>query len=481
MPNQKLLETLNFFSKQEKKRLQQFVASPYHNKKFNASKINRLLDRILKDKLQTDKEALNQAFFPNSHFKQMGKNPIDSLASDLLSLVRKFITYEQINNEQYKAQEYLAMARFYRKNNLENRFKQTINQFRSYQKKLNIKDALYYLQLFRIEEEVAMFQSMFNAYTADPNLAAVNLSLDHFYIISKLEYHNALEFQKKLGQIQDNETLHFTNTLKTEFPLHQALHSPLAVLNYQILQLLESPLDTVLFDEFSKEIEKNKTLIPFDKLRNIMAFYRYFIGKQYQLEASGQNLLNKIFLIYKEHLTAGYFFVNDKQQLHSSSLKVMTNIALKTDNVQWAKSLLDSYPPSKITGTHYQTEAHSLCVAEVLFYEQKHEESETQLTYRNFESVNYSILADVLLIKIYYATEHELLDSRIAALSQKIRRSKLTPLNKKKYLNFIKMVKQICKFHWTKNKTTQQSIERNLNELVPVIEREWLQSIMEAK
>lgn len=486
MPNQKLLEAIHCFSPKEKKRLRHFVDSPYHNHKFNRAKISHLLDHILDNTLSelgegglSEKEALNALFFPDHPFKIKGKNPIDSLASDLFSLVRQFILTEDMASERSKGREQLAMARFYRKHNLEPRFWYTIQQFRKYQSDQKIKDENYYQLIFKLEEEIAVFQSIFNTYTDDSNLIAANIALDNYYAIAKSEFATLLSFQKVLANIEVENALQLSDYLFEIFPSYKALHSPLTILYHQIIQLLKNPADEAAMTSFAENTARYEPVIPKDKYRNIMAYYRNISGRFYHLTSNRQALFKALFPLYKEHLEKGYFHVIGTDKILPGSLKVLTNIALRVNESKWAKQLLTDYPEKRIAGTKYPVEAHSLCLAEVLFFEDKYEEALRHLVYRNFENVNYSILADVLLIKIYFVTKNELIESRISALGQKIRRSKITSANQKQYLNFLKMVAQIQKLQWTSSIKKREGIGKKIDDLSPLIERGWLKLMLE--
>lgn len=483
MPNQKLLEALSCFSDKDRKRFKEFVQSTFYNNKYNRLKVSLLLDYLLKVKedepsIDEMKRRLSQKFFPEHEYQPKVKNPIDSLASDLFSLTRRFILVNAVEAKTDKSHQLLAMAMFYRKNNMDTRFWQTIKQFRSYQKSVQQLTPEYFLQVLKIEEEIAIFQSTFNTYTSDSNLIAANIALDNFYAMSKFELSNALVFQKSLGQVEIKDALKLSDSLQEIFPTYAALHTPLAQLYYQIFQLLHDPLNNDLLAAFSDNLDLYKELVPSDRYRNIMAFFRYFVGRQYQLETSGTALIEKLFALYKKHLSEGYFDLDEEQRILPGSLKLMVNMALKAGENQWAKALLTKYPPQKITGTQYPVEAHSLCLAEILFAEKNHDEALEHLIYRNFENINYSILADILLIKIYYETENDLLESRISALGQKVRRSKLNQDNKKQYLNFLTIINQLVKFRWAKNQKIGDKLEQKINQLVPLIEREWLKSML---
>ncbi len=484
MPNQKLLEILRSLSDAQCSKLSRFVDSPYHNDRFNKVKITQLCEYLLKAIRNTDTELpaksdLNDTFFPDHAYKEKEKNPIDSLASDLLSLVRRFIFFEDLLAEHDKRQEQLAMARFYRKSNLENRFLATVSQFRKLQNKVAFKDETYYHLLFTMEQEIAIFQTMYNTYADDSNLIAANQALDNYYAISKSEFATHLRFQKLLASVDGDQSLLLSDYLFSILEDYQKLHNPLTLLYQMIFRLLDEPENEMLFEVLTTAVERYEAEIAPAKFRNIMAYFRNISGRRYQLRVSGNELFEQLFPLYRLHLEKGYFHILDSGQILPSSLKVLVNLAIKAKQEEWADQLLKTYPPARITGTKYPIEAHSLCVAELYFHRGNWNEAQKKLVYRNFENINYSMLADVLLLKIYFVTKNELLNSRAAALSQKVRRSKITPVHKIQYLNFLKMLGQIEKLRWKNNPKAKLRVKQRLQEITPIIERAWLLQVIE--
>jgi hypothetical protein len=483
MPNQKLLEILQVLDKAERRDLQHFVESPYSNrKKYNRKKIEELLSIILDcdanvahPKLQ--KEQLNQHFFPNTEYKAKTKNPIDSLASDLLSLVRKFILWEDFDKQASSGKPELAIARFYKRKGMVERFEQTVKKFRTTFEKLKVKSEWDFINAFQFEEEVAGFQSTYNTHIGDQNQVRTHNHLDNFYAISKMELVSFLLFQKHLGKLNEGSAFLLGDLLVEKFEQHPDIQSPLAKLYYQVIQLLKHPSDKNLLAQFEADLQKYEPFVPVFKYRNLVGLYRNLVGMQYQNEVAGVDLLTKLFELYRSHLEAGYFYVeNDK--IMPGSLKVLINFALKLNHIDWVKQLLKRYPPKRITGTRHPKEFHKLCLAEVCFADGQYQEAHDQIDYINFEDVNYSILADVLLIKVYYVLQHDLLQNRIRALEQKVRRTKLAATRKESYLNFLKAMYRIVKHRHQKTSKQWQSLIETVRTQVPLIEREWLMGIV---
>ena len=125
-------------------------------------------------------------------------------------------------------------------------------------------------------------------------------------------------------------------------------------------------------------------------------------------------------------------------------------------------------------GTRFPAEFHGLCQAEVHFAMGTFEAAHDQLVYTSFEDTSYSIMADILLIKIYYATQHELLGSRVRALEQKVRRSKLVAIRKESYLNFLKTMYKVMKYEPLSSSKQWRKLHDYVKSTTPMVAREWL-------
>ncbi len=482
MISPKITEILLSLNSKALERLSDFLHSPYHNSGYNSQKIIELFAELVlarqENRLLTlEKEQLNLAFYPEHNFVAQKKNPIDALCSDLLAKMKDFIFFEEAQNDDFEERYLLAQTRFYRRNSFEDRFWQVVRQFRRLQERKHKRNAFFYLNAFLIEGEVAAFRSIFNTYTDDINLALAHQCLDQFYATQKLDYGAAIIFQKQLGENVSPEDMRTTQLIAENYEDYSSFHTPLAELYRVILDWITNRPQAEDLERFSRVLQEKRKEIPPEKFRNLMAFYRYFLAMQYRKEVAGMALLDKIFKVYKEHLTEGYFLV-DHDNILPQSLHSIITVATKLGEIKWAKEVLWTYPPERITGTRYPNEAHALCEALILFTNEEYEAAQDTLVYRNFENINYSILADVLLIRIYYVLDNELMHNRILALEKKVRRSKLTKQEKSAYVNFLRVLMRILKYQHDRHSKKWQKLQTDVATIVPIVEREWLTTIM---
>lgn len=476
MLNRKLLEVLSRLLPAEHKKLRMFLESPYFNHLRHPDELLRLYDYIMvyqadETHSRLSKKETYRFFFPERPYREKEKSPLDSLASDLFGLVKRFLAQQKWERSEASQDELFALLRFYREYGLEERFWQTIQALRKMQEANKFKDSRYYLTQFSIEDEIFHFRSLFNTFEDDANLTNLHKSLDLYYSIVKLEYLCALSYQHKLSQIpfEVNSRLAQTVLLLQD----ENISSDVILVRMYILifYLLQQPDDEEMFSTFEMLLKQNNDKIPRDKYHDLQAFYRIFWSFRYT-KFGDDHPRHKMFAIYKDHFEQGYFYVEGRISI--AALRILNTFALKLGQFEWAKKVLDDHPPELICGTRYPAEAHNLNFGEYHFYKKEYEEAKNKVAYRPFENPQLGILADVLLIKIYFETNDELLDYRMKALDQKVRRTNLAAYVKDRYYNFLKKLDKIVKYGWLKSSSRKKKLIEEIKAIPEIIEREWL-------
>lgn len=480
MPNQKLLDIVICLDKKQQRKLLSFVKSPYFNYRSNASLITELLGIILKNKAdykakKLQKKHLQKHFFPGKPFLENSKNAIDSLASELNKLVEQFIVQEELGIEIEKRSEF-ALALFYERTGNNTRFWPLIDKFRKKWDKQQQKNSEDYYLRFRMEERAAAFASFYPK-TGKSDIEDVDKYLSKAFFTKKIELGIILSFSKQTSANNRTTEDQFLNFVEEIYPQYTSVHTELADLYYLAYKLWSATDDKALFLEFEEMLKKNEAFIPENERSNIYAFYRYFFGRNYEL-AGDTSLTEKLVPLYKEHLSKGYFFFSGGKMFHGT-LKLLVNFGVKQNELDWVDEILTLITPEKILGTKYPEEIHSLCRAEQLFAQQEYEKSESMIVYRLFEDFNFSLSCDILLIKIYFHTQDDLLESRIRAMELKVRRAELSDFDKEAYLRFISLMRRIDKYLWLKDERKISLIKEDIKSDKPLIQREWLLKIIQ--
>lgn len=476
MLNRKLFEVIAHLTTPEKKRLRQFLASPYFNNGSRADDLLRLYDRILKYGADEAHPALSkkvvfELLFPGKPFLEKVKSPLDALTSDLFGLVRQFLTQVDREKDTTVVAEHLALAKFYRKFSYEERFWKTMETLRTLQQESPLRDTQHYFWQFQIEEEEHRFRGIHNSFDDDANLNAVHRNLDLYYSSLKLEYACSLIYQKQSAQMEKLYADPITRLILELSAEGGELDVPINRIYQLLLIALQNPEEAVLLESIETLLNQYKSQIQGEKFKNLKALMRFLSVREYW-KSGDDKALRYTFNIYKEHLELGYFYID--QQIPFTTYRNLVIFSLKLKEFAWTKKFLHTHPPEAICGTRYPAEVHSLNVAEYHFYLKEYDLALSALVYKLFENPTISIAVDLLIIKIYYETHNDMLESRMKALDQKIRRSKLSRKTKNRYHNFIKMLDKIIRYGWQSNSPKRAKWAEEIKNTPEIIAREWL-------
>lgn len=476
MLNRKLFEVIPHLTSPEKKQLRQFLASPYFNNGSRADDIVRLYDRILKYGADETHPALSkktvfQFLFPQKNFVENVKSPLDTLTSDLFGLIRRFLAQLDKEKDTTEVAEHLALARFYRKFSFEERFWKTMGTLRTLQQASPLRDTKHYFWQFQIEEEIQRFQGIHNSFEDDANLYAVHKNLDIYYSTLKLEYTCSLMYQKQTAQVEKIPTDPLMDLVLQLAEDGSQLDVPINRIYRLLIFALQHSVEGGVFESIESLLKQFESQIDAEKFKNLMALMRFLSVREYR-KSGDDKALRYTFNIYKDHLGLGYFYID--QQIPLTTYRNLVVFSLKLGEFDWTKKFLESHPPEAICGTRYPAEFHSLNMAEYYFYIKEYDQALKAVVYRLFENPTVSIIVDLLIIKIYYETQNDMLESRMKALDQKIRRSQLSRKTKNRYHNFIKMLDKIIRYGWQNNSPKRAKWTEEIKNTPEIVAREWL-------
>ncbi|MBK8554585.1 MAG: hypothetical protein IPL65_01880 [Lewinellaceae bacterium] len=437
MLHRKLQEILELLSKDDLSKLRRFLQSPYFVRESILQNILELYDYIIAQQAGSNGKALNkktvfELIFPAEKYIEGQKSKLDNLASELFQLVKKYLVQIAFENNHFDLLEGLELARFYRKNNNPDRFWHAIKTLKQLQEKQIFRDRdFYYFQLL-ITEEVVVFTSLHNSFEDDANIRSQIESLDIFYSIQRLDLSSSLLYQAKLANTQF-ELDPIIREILGAIHAKEALRIPVNYLFSLVVGLLNDMENMECFQEFEKALYEQRHDISPGLLNSLMAYYRFFWLRRYHKEGGASNV-SKVFSLYKEHFEAGYFNIDGK--ISANAFRGLIKFALRAGHFDWVKNTLESTPEDLICGTRFTSELYNMLWAECFFSNREFDHALEKIAYRPFENPMYSLVADALVIKIYYETQNDLLDYRIKSMDQKVRRTRLSVMVKSRYYNF---------------------------------------------
>lgn len=477
MFHRKLLEILVRLTPAELKSFRLFLESPYFNGGSNRKTLLNLFDQVMRYQAdethpQLSKEALFRHFYPDRAFVENAKTPLDASASNLFLLLKKYLSQQDLEKKQVGSAEHLPLLQFYRKHGLEDRFLQLLEAARRANDEVGLQTPDFFYQCFRLEEEVSNFGSMYNTFEGDANLVEVHRNLDQYYSLFKLEYLCAHKAQKKYSAVAHDVPVPLSEAL-FELIIQQPdyLSSPYVKIYLLIYDLLSDHNNDDKLIELNHLLGEYRSIIPKDAFQNMQAYNRSFYIRRFN-EAGGQAATLQIYTLAAQHLQEGYFYVENK--IMPTSLRLLVFLGLSLKRYDWVKKVLDEHLPERICATRFPAEVHSLYYAEYFFALKRYEEAIDKLLLKPFEMPHMNLMADLLLVKIYYETQSTLLESRMKALDQKVRRTKIAADTKQRYYNFLKKVDKLIKYGWDKKNPKRQKLIEEIKQSPNLFSRSWL-------
>lgn len=477
MFHRKLLEILSRLTPAELKSFRFFLESPYFSAGSTRKTLLDLFDYVMLYQADENHPCLSKAsvflhFYPDRTFAEHTKTPLDSSASDLFLMLKKFLHQQAMEQSQIGSAEHLPLLQFYRKHGLEDRFLQSLQGARKANAEFALQSPQFFFQRFLLEEEISNFGSVYSTHESDANLFEVHRNLDQFYALLKLEYLCALKGQKKYSSVSQEAPTQLPDALLALVAQEpDYLSNPSVKIYLLIYDLLDNYKDDEKLLELNQLLGEYRAFIPKEVFRNMQAYNRSFYTRRFN-EAGGQSATLQIYSLAAQHLQEGYFYVEGK--IMPMSLRLLVYLGLNLKRYEWVKKVLDEHPPERICGTRYPNEVHSVHYAEYFFSLKRYDEAIDKLLQKPFEMPHMNLTADLLLVKIYYETESPLLDSRMRALDQKVRRTKISTDKKEQYYQFLKKMDKLIKYGWDKKSPKRAKLIEEIKHSPNLFSRSWL-------
>ena len=193
MNKSKLIRVLVSLKKKELKEFQQFLDSPFFNKREDLRALYQLIRQQILKKQLIDKEALHQRLFPTKTFSDV---KFDLLLSYLFRLLRRFLLLKE--QQDYGLYNQLALARAFRKRGLTKDFAQTTQQLKRQLEQQALRNAEYYHFTYQLQWEEHLELSARQP-SEESSLQRMNDTIDLSYFALKLRHACLLVAHRQVG------------------------------------------------------------------------------------------------------------------------------------------------------------------------------------------------------------------------------------------------------------------------------------------
>jgi len=476
MVNRKLLEIIGLWGKEAQKEFQIFLASPYFNKGVQATVLLQFYNLVLKyganpEHPKLGKEAVVKHLFGGARAEKKEFSRLDKLGSGLLALAEQYLAQKEYESRQSDARKLLALMKFYRIHHKDHRAWQAKEAAFKALEAAPWRDAWHYFDAFELHGEVANMGLPYSTLKKDLGLDLADQALDKFFVAAKLEIEVTKLMQSHLSNAKHQPT-RLTDAARNWIPAPGEEIPALIELQNDLIKMFERLPGAAEAIAFENKITVFRHLFPYELTRYLYTCCRGVITLLWGQFQDDLNIRQAAFQLFKRHLEEGYLLFDGK--INTNSLRTLLAFSLSADETAWAKKLLEDFPPESLFGTKHSTEFCQLNWAYYYFFLKDYDNAEKHLRFSSFENQLFGLMAEIQLIKIYYETGNELLEARMKALDQKIRRTSHTEAWKLQFSNFLKMLEKLLRAHQTNENAARLGLLNELSTSTAVYSKEWL-------
>ena len=341
MQKSTLIQTMALLTPAERQEISIFLQCPLYNDGKHARSIlaffTLLGQEMDKNKgAGLDKNRLYEALFPGKTYRQ---GYFENLMSELLALIRQYLTQREVQRQWGPSFEGLAMARFYRARGLSERAQQAVQRAKTDLAAVRTDAGESRLLHYWLEQEVCKQACLNNQRKGDLNVSAALRTLTVFYGHQLLELASVLEQQQRVVPgLSSAEWSPFIEQFREMLRAGDSFGDPAIRVLDEALQLLNSRPENPgqALDLFLALFRAQETALP-DSLQKILAAYvRNFTAQHGHAFDSAFR-----FGLYREHLEKGWLCEQGK--LPPSYFINAVNIALSAGEMPWLETFLREY------------------------------------------------------------------------------------------------------------------------------------------
>ena len=449
MQQSKLLDFIKKIPQNELERLHDFVRSPFFNKGKDAQYHILLFEYIKNNVLDFENSNLKKENIALVLFSTNDKVQIERLnkiMSGLTKLVEEYIIYtysglDKKGDFANHTKRNLILLKFYRKNDLDSKFDNLLNDLQKAQEEVIVKDKNFFLQQFDVEYATLKEKTSKNQGKGNLNLPNALKYLDWYYFALRLELSNLLITQNRFTATQEKEYEQFRQFIPFVESFEKDL-PPIIKIALEVTKLISnsnSNTEMPIVENLIALLQKSKNELPTAFIYDVHASIRNYFTLLYNEGNLG--VLKDLFEFQCYQLVEGYFY-NDNKIQANAFISIVIN-ALKLKQHEWVKQFLEKHEFAIIGDT--DKALYQFNLENYYFSVKDYAKIEYCFVYP-YKDTHYLLAARRLEIKFLY--EHEdfyALDFKIKAFSQFLfnNREKLSTIITDANSGFLAMVKKL--------------------------------------
>lgn len=465
MIQSKLIQLLQTFSTEEWRLFNEFVASPFFNKKKDLISFCTYLKQLAPNfpPKKTQKNKIYKAVFPN---KQYDEKHLSYLMNYLLELAEQFLGWKLMKEKKtvLGLNSLAALADRKLLKHYNQKYRKMIKLINDQQ----TQDDHFYLNQFMVSEIAAKEFEKRMVRTFNQHFQEGVDHLDHFYFLHKLKY--SCEMIDRQQVLAVNYDLHFLEETKAYILQKENIPPDIEIYLNVIMMLTEENADPY-FLQLKKSFQQNFNVFPRASRKDIYFYLINFCLRK--IRKGEKKYVAEALDIYWDGIQNETLF--EQGFLSPWTFTNVVKLALRLERYDWIQDFI--WKNESKMEESFRENALYYNLSELYYYTKNYEKALEHLNQVKFSDLNYHLGSRVILIKIYFETnESHALTSLIASFTIFLKRNKNISNNlRQTYLNFCDLLNQILR----KKATKSDDIKLKIQETPLLTDRQWLMDALE--
>jgi hypothetical protein len=410
----KPIQILRTLSSADLRRLDDFLASPLHNKNEGLLEAFRALREYHPsyESPGLERTALYERLFPGEDYDE---KKLRYAFSDLVKRMEEFLVWLEFREEPFERDR--LMLRSYQQRGLDKYVLATQKLINKRLAEHPYRNAEYLGMAFLTEKLAFQYRTTKKSHLVHTNLQQVVDSLDVWFLANKLKF--SCEILNNRGVLNVDYELFLLDEILVHLKDRDLTRFPAIAIYAQILLTLTEPDEHSHYDRLLILLERYRHLFPAQEV-----FDMYVYAKNYCIVRINKGQLaytRELFDFYNIILREGIIFRDGK--LTQWDFKNMVTLGLRLEEFDWTEAFMsenrDRLDPAERDNVLAYNQANAA------FHQGDHKRTLELLQQVEFTDAYYHLDSKALLLKTYYeTTEWDSLQSLIEAYKVYLKRNK---------------------------------------------------------
>lgn len=470
MKKSKLVDIFKVISVQEMRSFNEYVQSPYFNKRQDVIQFCSYLTKQAKanfpDK-KIEQEQCWQAVFPS---KKFNKKEMAHLMSRLNQLAEDFLAQRHFEEKQSKLAFYKLEA--FAKSSLNKHYQQLLKTIKKELDSSSLEDADQLWNQYTLAQIQDYHFGLQNQRALNVYLAEKNQYLDRFFSLKKLQIFCNLHFQQIAFGAPQDMSWPASPLQASAAPQASKVYATYLSL-YRLLQGHEDSEQAFIALKTALKQLKNK-------LSHLEYIDLYFFAINYcsiAINKGKRHYASHLLALYEDGLAQETLLLN--QTLSPWIYKNIVKLGLGLKKFEWTEEFIENYSPK--LPVDQSEDAYYFNLANLNYYQKNYDQALNYLNRVEFTDLYYKHGAKAMLLKIYFEKqETEAFLGLVSSFKILLMRDQQIPNDlKSNYLNFIRFSAKLFKLRKSDHAALDK-LKQSMEKTPKINGRNWLMQQLKA-